>query len=106
MSDDGKKSAPAAIKKAVALRYGPEGHETTGAVAAKGRLRLAERIIELARQHGVPIKQDPDLVEILARLDIDEEIPPELYVVAAEILAFVHRANEAWRLGAGDKEVK
>jgi len=66
-------------------------------VTARGRGLMAEKIIELAKKHGVLIKEDPALVQILSRLDIDEEIPPELYKVVAEILAFVYSVNEQYR---------
>ncbi|MCK4782885.1 MAG: EscU/YscU/HrcU family type III secretion system export apparatus switch protein [Desulfobacteraceae bacterium] len=79
-------------KKAVALKYRPaDGHAPR--VTAGGTGAVAERIIELAREHGIPVKDDPDLVEVLSRLDLNEEIPPELYVVVAELLAFVYRLN-------------
>ncbi|MFH1058702.1 MAG: EscU/YscU/HrcU family type III secretion system export apparatus switch protein [Pseudomonadota bacterium] len=86
----------AKIKKAVALRYEP-GRDEAHTLAALGRGKLAEKIIALAREHGVPIKEDPDLVEVLARLELDQEIPPELYLVVAEILAFVYQANARWQ---------
>ncbi len=66
-------------------------------VTAKGRGFMAEKIIALAQKNGVPLKEDPALAEILSRLDIDEEIPTELYIVVAEILAFVYSANERYR---------
>jgi len=78
--------------KAVALAYEPGTHRAP-VVVAKGLGRVAERILELAREHGVPIHEDADLVELLAKLDLQREIPPEAYVVVAEILAFIHRAN-------------
>lgn len=80
------------MQKAVALQYEAA---TRGApeVVASGRGWIAEQIIALAKAHGIYIKQDPDLVEVLARLDIDETIPPELYAVVAEVLAFVYRVN-------------
>ena len=87
---------PIKIKKAVAVRYKP-GEDDAPRVTAKGRSKVAERILELAREHGIPIKEDPDLVEVLSRLDLDQEIPPDLYVVVAEILAFVYKANQDWR---------
>lgn len=62
-------------------------------MVASGRELIAKRIIALAKTHGIYIKQDPDLVEVLSRLDIGEAIPPELYLVVAEILAFVYRVN-------------
>lgn len=81
------------MKKAVALRYQPE---TDGApkVTAKGKGRIAERIIEIAREHGIPVKDDPDLVEVLSKLDVDAEIPPGLYIVVAELLAFAYGVNK------------
>ena len=48
----------------------------------------------MARKHGIPVKDDPDLVEVLSRLDLHDQIPPELYVVVAELLAFVYRLNQ------------
>lgn len=66
-------------------------------VTAKGRGAVAEKIIELAVKHDIPIKRDPALVQILSRLDIDEQIPPELYKAIAEILAFVYSLNERYR---------
>lgn len=80
------------MQKAVALRYDAATREAPEVVAS-GRGRIAEKIIELAEAHGIYIKQDPDLVEVLSRLDIGEAIPPELYAVVAEILAFVYRVN-------------
>ncbi len=54
---------------------------------------MAESIIALALDHGVPVKDDPDLVEVLASLDISQEIPAEMYVAVAELLAFIYGAN-------------
>ncbi|NTW16852.1 MAG: flagellar biosynthesis protein FlhB, partial [Syntrophaceae bacterium] len=64
---------------------------------AKGRGVIAEKIISLARKNGIPIKEDPGLVQILSTLDIDEQIPPVLYKAVAEILAFVYGLNEKRR---------
>lgn len=84
------------MQKAVAMQYEAA---TRGApeVVASGRGWIAEQIIALAKAHGIYIKQDPDLVEVLSRLDIDETIPPELYAVVAEVLAFVYRVNATKR---------
>lgn len=81
------------MKKAAAVKYDPL-KTAAPKVTAKGKGLAAEKIIELARRHGVPVKEDPDLVEVLCRLDLDAEIPPELYVVVAELLAFVYKANQ------------
>lgn len=80
------------LKKAVALRY-DQVKEDAPRVTAKGQGRLAEKIIQLALDNGVPIKNDPDLVEVLSQLDLQEEIPPEIYVAVAELLAFVYSIN-------------
>jgi len=81
---------------ATAIEYDRE-RDPAPRVTARGRGLTAEKIIELATKHGVPIKEDPVLAQILSRLDIDEEIPPELYKVVAEILAFVYSVNERYR---------
>jgi flagellar biosynthesis protein len=58
---------------------------------------VAERIIELAKQNQVPIKEDPDLVQILSEVDINKEIPPSVYKVVAELLAFVYKLNTKYQ---------
>ncbi|MDR3211446.1 MAG: EscU/YscU/HrcU family type III secretion system export apparatus switch protein [Planctomycetota bacterium] len=77
---------------AVALRY-HEDKEATPRVLAKGQGQVAERIIDLAKKNGIPIRDDPDLVESLALLDVGSLIPTELYPAVAEVLAFVYRQN-------------
>ena len=79
-------------RKAVALRYNAES-DAAPRVIAKGDRLLAERIIEIATENGVPIHEDPDLVSLLAALDIDREIPDALYRAVAEVLAFVYTVN-------------
>jgi flagellar biosynthesis protein len=79
-------------KKAVALKY-RAGEDNAPRVAAKGEGWIAEKIIEMARKHGIPVKDDPDLVEVLSKLDLSEEIPAEIYVIVAELLAFVYKMN-------------
>ena len=83
---------PRKPKKAVALTYKPR-QDDAPKVTAKGTGLVAAKIIDIARKQGIPVKDDPDLVEVLSRLDIDEEIPPELYVIVAELLAFVYSLN-------------
>jgi len=77
-------------RKAVALKYEAD-KDTAPKVVAKGRGFIAQKIIELARQHGVPLKEDEALVEVLSKLDLYEEIPVELYKAVAEILVFVYQ---------------
>lgn len=79
-------------KKAVALRYDP-GKDRAPRVTAKGAGEVAERIIQVAREHDIPVKDDADLVEVLSKLEIEREIPPDVYVVVAELLAFVYSVN-------------
>jgi flagellar biosynthesis protein len=83
------KSKSTSQQKAAALKYDAQVNSAP-VLKAKGVGTLAERIIQLAREHNIPIKEDPDLVELLVQLDLEQEIPPELYKVVAEILAFVY----------------
>jgi flagellar biosynthesis protein len=78
--------------RAVALRY-DRTRDGAPRVVAKGRGYLAEGIIAAAREHGVPLHEDPDLVATLGGLDLETEIPPELYRAVAEVLAFIYRLN-------------
>ena len=79
-------------KKAAALRY-KHGEDPAPKLIAKGSGEVAEKIIEMARTHGINIKEDKALVEILSSLDLYREIPPELYKAVAEILAFIYMIN-------------
>lgn len=76
--------------KAAALRYNPQ-KEQSPRVVAKGTGIIAERIIGIAKENRIPLKEDKQLVEILSTLDLYQEIPPELYKAVAEILVFVYR---------------
>ncbi|MHB8620601.1 MAG: EscU/YscU/HrcU family type III secretion system export apparatus switch protein [Chloroflexota bacterium] len=82
------------VKTAVALEY-DRGKDYAPVITASGRGEQAERIIALARRHGIYIEPDPDLVEILSTLDLGDAIPPQLYYIVAEILAFVYNLNES-----------
>lgn len=77
-------------KKAVALQY---RHQVDRApkVVAKGQGIIAERIIEIAAEHNIPLKRDPALIEVLSKMELEQEIPPELYRAVAEILAYVYK---------------
>ena len=76
-------------KKAVALRYDQES-EQAPVVVAKGKGVLAERIELIANEYGIPVKEDQVLADYLMALDLYEEIPPELYKVVAEVLAYIY----------------
>jgi flagellar biosynthesis protein len=79
-------------KRAVALRYDP-ARDTAPKVVAKGQGRTAAQILALAQKGGVPVRQDANLVQVLSRLKLDQEIPPEVYRAVAAILAFLQRVN-------------
>lgn len=85
MSDE----RPHSRRQALALSYG-DG-DAAPRLVAKGYGEVAERIIAEAQRHGVPVHDSPELVGLLMRLDLDERIPPQLYRVVAELLAWVGR---------------
>ncbi|MBC7667606.1 EscU/YscU/HrcU family type III secretion system export apparatus switch protein [Caulobacter sp. DWR2-3-1b2] len=76
---------------AVALQY-DEPHAPR--VVATGRGWVGDKIIETAREHGVPIEENPALAQALSTIELDEEIPEALYRAVAEILGFILRAAE------------
>lgn len=84
------------LKSAVALKYNTK-QDAAPKVTAKGEGLIAERIIELAKENQVPIKEDPDLVQILSQVDINKEVPPSVYKVVAELLAFVYKLNSKYQ---------
>jgi len=88
-------------RRAVALQY-EAGKDLAPRVVAKGEGHVAETIIELARRHGVHIREDRELVAVLAKLELDTVIPPELYRVVAALLVFVYRVSG--RLPPGGNE--
>lgn len=81
-----------ALKKAVALRYDPE-QDVAPVLLAKGKGHIAEKIIELARENGVYVHEDANLVDVLMAVDIADTIPPQLYQVVAGVLGMVYRVN-------------
>ena len=89
------------LKTAVALKYHTK-QDTAPKVTAKGEGLIAERIIQLAKENQVPIKEDPDLVQILSQVDINKEVPPSVYKVVAELLAFVYKLNNKYPGSTGN----
>ena len=92
--------APAAVAEkvssvplAVALVSSGGGTGQAPKVVATGKGHVAEQILQLAFAHGVKVRTDPDLAQILAAVDVDTIIPAEAFVAVAEILAYVYRAN-------------
>ena len=83
-------------KKAVALGY---DRKMNGApiVKASGQGEIARKILEVAEEAGIPVHEDPDLVEILAKVPTGDEIPIELYQAVAQLLAFIYKLNQTYR---------
>ena len=78
--------------KAVALKYDKE-KDAAPRITAKGQGYVAQKIVEAARAHNVPLHEDKNLVQVLEALDLETEIRPELYRAVAEVLAFIYRLN-------------
>lgn len=74
---------------AVALTYG--NNQGAPKVVAKGRGLIAQAIIENAKKHGVFVHESEDLVGLLMKVELDQEIPPQLYLAVAELLAWLYR---------------
>lgn len=87
--------------EAVALSFDPT-RDRAPKVTAKGEGDLAEEIIRLALEHGIPIKYDPDLLQVLSKLDVGQAIPEEAFLVVAELLAFIYRVNQEMIVPSAD----
>lgn len=96
----GRRYTPDGRKAAAALKY-RIGEDPAPRLTARGSGILAEKILDAAREAGVPIREDPDLLTLLMTLDVGAEIPPELYAAVAETLVFVYRMN--MRMGEKEK---
>lgn len=83
---------PDKSKKAAALRY-DQARDAAPTVVAKGRGKLAEKIVAVAQSNQIPLVQDANLMQMLDLLALDTQIPPELYQAVAEVLVFVYRLN-------------
>jgi len=79
-------------KAAIAVHYDKE-RDAAPKIVAKGKGSIADKIIELAKKNEIPMYEDRDLVEILSKLDLGQEIPAEMYKLIAEVLVFVYRSN-------------
>ena len=79
--------------EAAALRYDP-GREHAPRLVGHGKGQAAKKIMELAEEYDLPITQDPTLVSILGAIDVGAEVPPELYGVIAEVLAWAYRVDQ------------
>ncbi|HTW82534.1 MAG TPA: EscU/YscU/HrcU family type III secretion system export apparatus switch protein [Candidatus Sulfotelmatobacter sp.] len=88
---DARRNAPER-PAAAALNYDPTKPGPPEIVAI-GRGLTAEEIVRLAREHEVPVHQDAGLVEALAKLEVGQRLPRELYAIVAEVLAFVYAVD-------------
>ncbi|MCC7367889.1 MAG: EscU/YscU/HrcU family type III secretion system export apparatus switch protein [Chloroflexi bacterium] len=84
---------PGQPRTAVALTYDPANDEAP-VVTAVGQGLVAEEIIRRAQEAGVPVTEDPRLAAVLSQIDVGVVIPPELYTVVAEVLAYVYRLDD------------
>jgi flagellar biosynthesis protein len=92
-------------RRAAALRYDHEGGHRAPRVVAAGAGEIAARIVEIAREQGLPVHEDAALAEALARLELEQEIPPELFVAVAEVLVWAYgleRRSVARKPSPGD----
>lgn len=101
MSEQGNHEVSHGMKKAVALKYTP-GKSEAPVVVAKGQGAVADMILQKAKENGVAVQEDAALVEVLSKLDLDQQIPPELYNLVAEILSFVYQSDRS----AGARRLK
>ena len=111
MDDDNQNLSEEEIarRKAVALRYDME-RDTAPRVIAKGKGHVAEHILAAAQKNSIPVYQNKTLVNMLMALEIDREIPPDLYKAVAEVMAYVYKmdkdkgtANAARNLNSGGR---
>ena len=86
------RSPPEKPALAVALRYAP-GEADAPRVVASGRGEIAERILALAFEHGIKVREDADLAQLLAAVEIGEQIPVAAFAAVAEILVYIYCAN-------------
>jgi flagellar biosynthesis protein len=90
--NDRDKSAPAERKTAVALRYDID-RDKAPLILASGRGPVADEILRIAEDNKIPLYEDPELSKLLAKLELDSEIPPELYTLVAEVLFFIYKLD-------------
>jgi len=80
-------------RSAVALRYDIE-KDAAPVILAAGRGEFAEEILRIAEENDIPFYEDKGLADLLLKLEIDTEIPQELYIIVAEVLAFIFRLDK------------
>lgn len=80
------------LKKAAAIKY-DQAKNMAPRVVARGKGRIAEQIVQVARENDVPLYEDQNLANVLEAMELETEIPPELYRAVAEVLVFIYRLN-------------
>ncbi len=80
-------------EKAVALQYDNEKNNAPK-VIAKGEGKSAQKIIQIAQENGVTLKKDEDLVELLSKVELDAEVPPQMYKAVAEVFSFLYKITK------------
>ena len=91
-------------KTAVALSYDRE-RDCAPKVVAKGRGEIAKKIIEAAKENNVYVHESPELVSLLMQVNLDSHIPPKLYVVVAELLAWLYHLEHDQAFATRYKEI-
>ena len=81
------------LKQAVAIRYNAD-KDRAPKVTAKGKGVAADKILQLGKQHSIPVYQNKTLTSMLMAIEIDHEVPPELYSAVAEVLAYIYRIDQ------------
>jgi flagellar biosynthesis protein len=87
-----EKTTPEKRKTVVALRYDID-RDRAPLVLATGRGAVADEILRIAEDNKIPLYEDPELAKLLSKLEMDTEIPPELYTLVAEVLFFVYKLD-------------
>ncbi len=82
--------------KAIALQYNKE-KDNAPKIVAKGSRYLADEILNIAQKHNIPIKKDEDMVMMLDQIEVNREIPPNMYKAVAEIFSFIYNITNQKR---------
>ena len=88
-----KKDTNLSRKSVVSLKY-KKGYDSAPKITAKGKGWVAEKIIKMAHENNIPIREDRDLLNLLSEIDVGQEVPESLYKVVAELLAWVYQLNQ------------
>ena len=92
MAEERKEEERREPKAAIAMRYDVD-RDKAPLVIASGRGPVADEILRIAEDNKIPLYEDPELAKLLSKLELDTEIPPELYTLVAEVLFFVYKLD-------------